>query len=120
MKYLKEDLKNIYHSERWLLVLMGINILLSLVLLIVSIVRFNPTGAVIKIGYGDIGGYRDGASTDMLMFTILSLTFLVFHTLIAMKIFHKRGASMAKLFLTVTTVLIVGTFIVFNRLLGES
>lgn len=119
MKYLKEDFIKIYQNERGLLIFMILNLLLSLALIIFSCVQLNPNSAVIKIGYGDIGGYRDGAWFELLSFTLLGVIFGFLHNLLAIKIFHKRGSGMAKLFLIVTTVLILGSFLVLNRLLGE-
>ena len=119
MENFKADLKKIYQEERLMLILMIINLLASIILFVFSIVRLNPNSAVVKIGYGDIGGYRDGSWIDMLAFPLFALIFGILHNLIALKIFHKRGAGMTKFFIITTTVLIVGTFIVLIRLLKE-
>ena len=119
MKYFVEDLKKIYKEERIMLILMIINALGSLALLIFGIVSLNPNVAIVKVGYGDIGGYRDGLWTDMLTFPILAIIFGVFHNLIAVKIYHKRGAGMTKFFIIITTALIVGAFVVLIRLSRE-
>ena len=116
MKDLKADFKIIYQKERIMLVLMIINFLLSIALVIFSLIKMSPETPVIKIGYGDIGGYRDGAWTDLIAFPLLAVLFGVIHNFIAMRIFHQRGAGMTKFFLTVTTLLIIGAFIVFVRL----
>ena len=116
MKDLKADFKIIYQKERIMLILMIINLLLATALAIFSLIKLNPDASVIKVGYGDIGGYRDGSWTDLIAFPLLAILFGVLHNFIAMRIFHKRGAGMTKFFLTVTTLLIVGTFIVFVRL----
>ena len=119
MKELTQNFKTIYRQERWLLALMIINLILAIALVVFVIAHLNPSGSVIKIGYGDIGGYRDGAWTDLLAFVILAIIFGIFHNFIAIRIFNKRGAGMSKLFLMITTTLIVGTFIVLARLTGE-
>lgn len=119
MKYFIADLKQIYAKERIMLILMVINLLASIALLIFGIINLSPSTAVVKIGYGDIGGYRDGSWTDMLAFPILALIFGVFHNLIALKIFRKRGAGMTKFFLITTTALIFGAFVVLVRLSKE-
>ena len=36
------------------------NLLLSTTLFIFAIIHLNPNAPVVKVGYGDIGGYRDG------------------------------------------------------------
>lgn len=119
MEYFTSDLKKIYREERLMLVLMIINLLFSLIVFVFSIIKLNPNSAVVKIGYGDIGGYRDGSWMDMLAFPILALVFGILHNLIAIKVYHKRGAGMTKFFLITTTALIIGTFIVLIRLLKE-
>lgn len=119
MQILKEDFIKIYHNERGVLVLMIINLLFSIALIIFAIVSLNPNASVVKVGYGDIGGYRDGTWMDMLAFPLFALIFGVFHGLLAVRIFHKRGSGMAKFFLITTTCLIFGTFLVLIRTLGE-
>lgn len=119
MKDFKADIKKIYKDERLMLIMMILNFLASIALLIYSFVKINPASSVIKIGYGDIGGYRDGSWTDLIAFPLLAILFGVLHNFIAVRIFHKRGAGMTKFFLVTTTVLIIGTFIVLSRLVQE-
>ena len=119
MKTLKEDFIKMYQSERGIIILMIFNFLLATGLFIFSIIKLNPSSPVAKVGYGDIGGYRDGAWFDMIAFPLLALIFGVFHTLLASRIFHKRGGGMTKFFLLVTTCLILGTLLVLIRLLKE-
>ncbi len=118
MKNFATSLQQIYKHERLTLILMLINVLASIILLIISIVRLSPESAVVKIGYGDIGGYRNGSWADMLTFPLLAIIFGAFHTLIALRIFEKRGAGMTKFFLLTTAALITGTFVVLFRLTG--
>lgn len=119
MKTFKEDLIKIFHTERGLLIFMILNLILSIGLLIFSLVSLNPNSATLKVGYGDIGGYRDGSWFDMLTFPLLALLFGIVHSFLALRIFHKRGSGMAKFFLITTTALIAGAFLVLIRLLGE-
>lgn len=119
MKDFKEDFINIYHNERGLLIIMVLNLLFSIALLIFSLVTLNPNSATTKIGYGDIGGYRDGTWASMLAFPILAVIFGFLHSLLALRIFRKRGSGMAKFFLITTTVLIAGTILTLIRLRGE-
>ncbi len=119
MKSFAESIKKLYQSERLTLVLIILNLLASIALFIVGIIKLNPDSAIVKIGYGDIGGYRDGAWTDMFAFPVLALLFGILHGLIAVKIYHRRGAGMTKFFLITTSMLIVGAFIVLIRLLKE-
>ena len=119
MDTFKADITKIYQTERGVLLLMILNILASIFLIVFSLINLNPSSAVVKIGYGDIGGYRDGSWFDMLTFPILAFIFGILHSLIAIRIFHKRGSGMTKFFLLATTLLIVGAFLVLIRLLGE-
>lgn len=119
MKDIKEDIKKIYTSERLMLVMMILNFLASLALMIFSLIKINPASSVVKVGYGDIGGYRDGSWTDLIAFPLLAILFGVLHNFIAVRIFHKRGAGMTKFFLVTTTLLIIGSFVVLVRLTQE-
>ena len=119
MKSIKEDFIKIYQTERGILLLMIFNLLISLALLVFSIVVLNPDAPVVKVGYGDIGGYRDGTWLSLLAFPILAVIFGVFHNILTIRIFHKRGAGMAKFFLITTLCLILGTTLVLILLLGE-
>lgn len=119
MKTIKQDFIKLYHHERGIIILIILNLLLSITLLIFSLIQLNPNAAVVKVGYGDIGGYRDGNWVDMIAFPLLAIIFGVLHGLLAVRIFHKRGGGMAKFFLLTTTMLIFGTFLVLIRLLGE-
>ena len=119
MKIFKEDLIKIYQTERTMLIIMILNLLLALGLLIFSLTNLNSGVAVLKVGYGDIDGYRDGTWIDMLAFPVLAIIFGIFHNLIALRVFRKRGAGMTKFFLVTTTVLIIGTLIVLIRLTKE-
>lgn len=118
MKFLRTDFLEICQAERGLLAVMIINLLLALALFVFSLSSINPNSAIIKIGYGDIGGYRDGTWENLLAFPLLAIIFGILHSILAIRIFHKRGSGMAKFFLLTTTALILGTFLVLARLLG--
>ena len=120
MKNFGADLRIIYREERGIFALMILNLLLALGVFIFSLTALNPNAAIMKIGYGDIGGYRDGSWTEFLAFPLLAVLFGVFHNFLALKIFHKRGGGMTKFFLLLSTALILGTVLVLVRLLRES
>ena len=120
MKNFKDNLITIYQSERGILILMILNLLLSIGIIIYTIINLNPNLAVVRTGYSDIGGYRDGSWNSLLVFPVLLVVFGIFHNLLALRIFEKRGGGMTKFFLLTTTTLILGTLLVFIRLLGES
>lgn len=119
MNTLREDFIKIIHTEHSVLLLMGLNLLLTIALIIYSFVNLNPNSAVMQVGYGDIGGYRTGSWVDMLAFPLLALIFGVLHSFLAVRIFHKRGSGMTKFFLITSTCLILGTALVLFRTLGE-
>ena len=119
MKDLKADFIKIYQTNRGVLIWMILNTVLALGLFIFAMLSLNPNAAVVKVGYGDIGGYRDGTWMGMASFPLLALTFGILHNILAARIFHKRGGTMAKFFLITTTMLILLTLVVLVRLLGE-
>lgn len=119
MKTIKEDFIELYRNERGIILLMIFNFFIAAGVCVFSIVKLNPNSPVVKIGYGDIGGYRDGSWFDMFAFPLFTIIFGIFHTLLATRIYHHRGGGMAKFFLLVTTCLIFGTLLVLIRLLKE-
>ena len=116
MKDFKEDIKKIYETERIMLIFMILNFVIALALMIFSFIKLNPASPVAKVGYGDIGGYRDGSWTELVAFPLLAILFGVLHNFLAVRVFHKRGAGMTKFFLIITSLLIIGSFIVLIRL----
>ena len=119
MKTIKSDFIKIVQNERGVLILMIFNLIIAIILAFFSIIHLNPDLPVVKVGYGDIGGYRDGSWVDLIAFSLLAILFGIMHNFIALKIFHRRGAGMAKFFIFITTVLIIGAFIVLIRLTQE-
>ena len=119
MRNIREDFIKIVQTERGLILLMVLNLLFGLALAIFAIVNLNPNSLVTRVGYGDIGGYREGVWSNQFSYVIAAAIFGILHSLLAIMIFHKRGSGMAKFFLITTTMLIFGTFIVLIRLLRE-
>ena len=119
MKSFKTILIKIYRENRSLLVLMMLVFLFAAGLFVFSLTRLDATRAVVKIGYGDIGGYRDGAWSNLIVFPVLAVLFGVLHNFLAMRVYDKRGVSMARFFLITTLMLIFGALIVLIRLSSE-
>ena len=113
---IKETLIKIFRENRSVFVMMLLVLLFALALLILSLVLIDSGKAVVKTGYGDIGGYRDGAWSDLITFPLLAIIFGGLHNLLAMKVYEKNGAPLAKIFLGLTLFLIVGAMIVIVRL----
>ena len=120
MKQIGIIIKKIYQEDKGLFWLLLVNFLFSLVLLIMSIFTLNPNSTVVKLGYSDIEGYRDGAWSNRLVFPMFAILFGVLHNFLAIKIFEKHGKGFALAVAMITTCLILGTIIVMKRLLGES
>lgn len=128
-----DNLKKIYLEQKGLIVLMGVVLVISIGLLIFSLVNLQVSSSVVKIGYGDIGmyqggawssmansgGYRDGAWSQMFAFAILAVIYGALHNLLAVKLYEKKGASIAKMLAVFTICLVVFTFVVEIRLLAE-
>ena len=119
MKNFKGVFIEIYREHRSLLALMMLVFMFALGVFIFSMTKLDPTSAVVKVGYGDIGGYRDGAWSNLLVSPTLMILFGILHNLLAVKIYEKRGAGMAKFFLITTLMLIFGALIVLIRLSSE-
>lgn len=119
MQDFKTDFIKIWRTERGIIALMILNLIISAGLLIFAILNLNPEASVVKIGYSDLGGYRDGTWLDLIAFPIFAIIFGIFHNLLSVRIFHKRGSGMAKFFLFTTTFMIFGVILILTRLLGE-
>lgn len=134
MEKIKENLKKIYKEQRGLLILQVLLVLFSLFLFVFSVLHLSPSSSVVKVSYGDIGryqggewssmsnsgGYHDGSWMEMLAFPIIALVFGVLHNLIAVRLYERRGPALAIVFVVVSLFLVVGTFLVLVRLLGEA
>ena len=130
---LKEALRKIYEEEKGLITAMAVLIVVAMALLIFSLVNLRAGAALVKVGYGDIGryqggewssmmnagGYHDGAWTEMFVYPILALIFGVLNNLLAVKVYDKKGAGVAKMLVWFSVGMVVATFILLVRLLGE-
>ena len=119
MKSFRETFLSIFRKDKGIIRWMIVNFLVGLFVFVFSIFQLNPDSAVVKIGYGDIGGYKDGSWTDMIVFPIFAFVVGVLHSMIAVRIFEKKGAGTAKVFLVVSFLILIGIFVVLIRLLGE-
>lgn len=119
MKSFADAFLKIAKNEKAILVWFFVNFVFSLPLFIVGILNLNSDSAVVKIGYGDIGGYRDGSWVDMLAFPILAVLFGILHSMIAVRIYTKKGAGMARIFLAISLAMIFVAFAILIRLVSE-
>ena len=130
---LVENLRIIYQKHHKLMFLMVLLLVLGIILLIFSLLNLNIGTKMVKISYGDIGryqggewssminsgGYQDGTWVSQLAFPMLAVIFGVFHNLLAIRLFEKRGVGLAQAFVMISISLILATFLVLGRLLGE-
>lgn len=119
MSNVKKLFSSIFREQRGFFALLAINILLGVVLCLISCFSIKLDTVGVKIGYGDIGGYKDGTWTDMLVFPVLALLFGMVHAAIAVRIFGRHGDGMAKVFTFITTILLIGLYVLFFRLINE-
>ena len=119
MSNFKKVFLTIFKEQRGLFVMLFLNFFASLVLLFISFFSIKSNVAVVKIGYGDIGGYKDGTWTDMLVFPIMSALLGIIHPIISVRIFDRYGEGVAKVFMFITFLLLVCLFVVFFRLVNE-
>ncbi len=119
--------KEVMRKQRGLMVAMIALLIVSVVLLIFALVTLHPQGTVVIVGYGDVygeiaglsGGYRRDSWLNMLAFPLLAILFGLVHNLLALRIYRKYGKTPALMLIFVTILLVLGTFVVMLRLLGE-
>lgn len=119
MSDFKKVFLTILKEQRGLFALLTLNFILSCVLFVISIFSIRSDIVSVKIGYGDIGGYRDGVWTDVLVFPLMSILLGTVHSFIAVRIFERHGDGVAKVFSCISFFLLVGLYIVFFRLINE-
>lgn len=133
MKNIPENFKKIFESHKMLLTAQVILLVASIALFIFSMLNLGSTTTVVKTSYGDIGryqggewssmansgGYHDDVWTERFAFPILAIVFGLLHNLLAIKIFEKKGSAMAGYFVLFSVSLVLATFVVLIRLLGE-
>ncbi len=109
-------------------------LLFAIGLLIFSLVTLSPSSAIVRVGYGDIGsftgedlsemrtaaGYRDGSWAMMLTFPFFAMILGIMHNFIAVKLCKRRGEGSAKVFVASSIAIVIATFVVLIRLLGEN
>ena len=120
MKKFLKILQDIFQEHKVLLVLMLILFIMGLAFFIFSLFCLKPGTPVANIGYSDLEGYRSGSWGNLIAFPLLAVLFGILHNLLAMRIFQKRGASLAQVFVVITIFFLIGAFIVLLRLIGVS
>jgi len=124
---LRSTWKEVSRKQKGLMMAMIIVAAMSVVLLIFSWTTLRPQNTVVIVGYGDVygeiagisGGYRRDSWINMLAFPILAVIFGLVHNLLVLRVYRKYGRDTAMVLAVMTMLLIVGTFVVLLRLLGE-
>jgi len=133
MKKLGENFKDIFEKHKALLIAQAALLVISIALFIFSMLNLGSNTTVVKTSYGDIGryqggewssmansgGYHDDVWTERFAFPILAVIFGIFHNLLAIRIFEKKGSAIAGYFVVFSIALALSTFVVLGRLLGE-
>ncbi|MBQ6147878.1 hypothetical protein IJH66_03260 [Candidatus Saccharibacteria bacterium] len=133
MKNLGESFKKIYQEDRGFLGLLVLLFLLALALFIFAFVKALGVGSMAYVGYSDIGkfaggeisslwssgGYRSGGMIDLMAFAVAAVVFGLLHSLISVQIYERRGKGVARMFVLLSAMLVLGAFVVLIRLLGE-
>lgn len=78
---------------------MFLNLMVGASLVISSLASLRPNELVIKIAYGDLSGYQDGAWYYLAGFGVLGILIAVVQNLIAVKIYRDKGRGVAGIFL---------------------
>lgn len=133
MKDFFKSFKEISKEHKSVFVMMIIMVILAIGLLVFSLVNLKPSSTTVRVGYSDIGsyqgeewnevrsssGYESGKWMDLLTFPAIAIVVGVMHTLIALKLYKRRGASFVAAFLVMSITVLIGAFIVLGRLIGE-
>lgn len=133
MKGFKEALRGIKGEEKGLFWAMVIMLVLVVIAVIFGLASLKPESSVVKVAYGDIGryqggewssmansgGYQDGGWMNMLAYPILALVVGVLHNIIAVQMYERKGAGVAKIFVATSIGVLVTVVVVLRRLLGE-
>lgn len=119
--------KEVARKQKPLMIAMIVLLVASAILLVFSLTTLRPQNTVVIVGYGDVygeiagisGGYRRDSWMNMLAFPALALIYGLLHNLMILKVYRKYGRDLAMMIAVVSILLVVGTFVIIFRLLGE-
>ncbi len=119
MKALVDGFRAIYRGDRKILFMMAALFLAAVWLAVLTVTSLRPEAVTVKVGYSDLGAYRDGKWYYMWVFAAFSAILGFGHNLVAVRVYEKKGASAAMLFLAMSIGIAVGTVLYLMKLLGE-
>lgn len=119
--------REVARKQKPLMIAMIVLLVVSAILLIFSLTTLRPQNTVVIVGYGDVygeiagisGGYRRDSWMNMLAFPVLALIYGLIHNVMILKVYRKYGRDAAMMVAVASILLVVGTFVVIFRLLGE-
>ncbi len=119
--------KEIARKQKPLMVAMIVLLVVSAILLVFSLTTLRPQNTVVIVGYGDVygeiagisGGYRRDSWMNMLAFPALALIYGLVHNIMILKVYRNYGRDAAMMVAVASILLVVGTFVIIFRLLGE-
>ena len=119
--------KEVARKQKPLMIAMIVLLVASAILLVFSLTTLRPQNTVVIVGYGDVygelagisGGYRRDSWMNMLAFPALALIYGLLHNVMILKVYRKYGRDIAMIVAVMSVLLVVGTFVVIFRLLGE-
>lgn len=119
--------REVYRKQKGLTALMIVVLIMSVALLIFALTTLRPQSTVVIVGYGDVygeiagisGGYRRDSWLNMLAFPALAVLYGFVHNLLILRVYRKYGKDAAMVMAVATMLLILGTFVIIFRLLGE-
>lgn len=119
--------KEIARKQKPLMIAMIVLLVVSAILLVFSLTTLRPQNTVVIVGYGDVygeiaglsGGYRRDSWMNMLAFPALALIYGLLHNVMIMKVYRKYGRDTAMMVAVASILLVIGTFVIIFRLLGE-
>jgi hypothetical protein len=120
VKELISDFRAIYGNDRKVLVAMVVLLLVGVILFLLPIINLNPAVSRTWVKYSDINsGYLEGSWWYLLSFSVLSVLMTFGHCLIGARLYAKRGASVAMLFIIVSIAVVLMAIAYLLKILGE-
>ena len=99
---------------------MAVLLLMGVVLFLLPILSLNPAVSKTWVRYSDIdGGYAEGSWWYLLSFSVLAVLMSIVHCLIGAKLYTKRGANVAIMFLLVSIVIVLMAIAFLIKILGR-
>ena len=120
MKSFVETVKNIYCNDRRVFAWMVALFLVGVALVLVTMANLAPESADgLIVRYGDSGGYEKGSWTHTLGFGLFGVILAVLHPMFAVRLYERRGGSIAVMFMVVSIAIVLVAMQVLFRVLGE-